>query len=396
MQVLSIANLDIVFGHHKNRALTLLDSAKGHDEIYQKTGQIVAVNHASLNINQGEIFVLMGLSGSGKSTLLRAINGLCPITRGKIILNVNEHGFKKTFSIAELDSASMRHVRSTHMSMVFQKFALLPWKNVLDNVSFGLEIARVSKTIREKRAYQCLELVGLSKWAQHLPKELSGGMQQRVGLARALATDANILLMDEPFSALDPLTRNHLQEGLLHIQKNLNKTIIFVTHDLGEALKLGTRIAIMQDGCIIQSGSAEEIVAKPKTAYVRDFVANIDKMIILKAQALMTAIADLKLSNDHMTVFLDHSGSYRCVLDKDGRPQSSICHKLEGRIVPWTLYQNGTFTDKDLVLGSEHLTIKDMINAINITKKPIIIVDKFGKMTGIVTAESILKGMTAK
>lgn len=396
MHVISISNLDIVFGNHKNQALALLDAGRGRDEIREKTGQIVGVNHANLNINKGEIFVLMGLSGSGKSTLLRAINGLCPITRGEIILTINEQGLEKTFSIAELDPVSMRHMRSKHISMVFQKFALLPWKNVLDNVAFGLEIARVSKNIREQRAYQCLELVGLSEWAKRLPKELSGGMQQRVGLARALATDASILLMDEPFSALDPLIRNHLQQELLHLQKSLNKTIIFVSHDLEEALKIGSRIAIMQDGSIVQSGSAEEIVAKPKTAYVKDFVANIDHMRLLKARAIMITIGDLKFSDDHMAVFLDQSGIYRCLLDENGRPRRSICHDLEGRIVPWTLYQSGTFADNDIVLGNEHLMIKDVINAVGRTKKPMIIQDKSGKMIGAVTTESILRALSMK
>jgi glycine betaine/proline transport system ATP-binding protein len=395
MHTISIADLDIIFGTSPARALGLLDQGLSRQQIKEKTGHIVGVNQANLSIHQGEIFVLMGLSGSGKSTLLRAINGLMPISRGSINLMIDgprpEH-----FSIADADAGTLRHLRTRHVAMVFQKNSLLPWKTVLENVGLGLEIAGVKKIERDQRARETLELVGLGSWALQYPADLSGGMQQRVGLARALATKAPILLMDEPFSALDPVLKNHLQQELLRLQKSLQKTILFVTHDLDEALKIGTRIAIMQEGKIIQIGTPEDVVARPKSQYVKDFVQNIDQTRLLRARAIMTSIGELKYSNDHMSVFLDQSGVYRCLLDENGRPRRSVCGDLEGRIVPWTLFQSGSFNENDIILGHEHLTIKDVIGAVGRTKRPMIIQDKSGKMVGAVTTDSIMTALSTK
>lgn len=395
MHTISIADLDIVFGPSPSRALSLLDQGQNRQLIKEKTGQIIGVQGVNLFINQGEIFVIMGLSGSGKSTLLRAINGLIPISRGAINISV-DGPVPQHFSIADADSQMLRQVRTQHIAMVFQKFALLPWKNVSDNVSLGLEVAGVKRAEREQRVYETLKLVGLQNWSNHYPKDLSGGMQQRVGLARALATNVPILLMDEPFSALDPLLKCHLQQELLHLQKNLEKTILFVTHDLEEALKIGSRIAIMQEGQIIQIASPEDLIANPKNKYVREFVQHIDHTRLLRARAIMTSVTELEFSDDHSSVALDARGNFRCLLDTDGRPRRSICGDLEGRIIPWTLFQCGTFNENDIILGHEHLTIKDLIGAIGQTKRPMIIQDKTGKMVGAVTTDSIMKALSTK
>lgn len=396
MTIIDIDHLDIVFGNNPKAALAMLDQNKSREEIKEKTAQVVGVADASLSINQGEIFVIMGLSGSGKSTLLRAINGLIPITRGQITITVNDNQQIKCFSLAKAEASVIRHLRINHIAMVFQKFALLPWKTVEENVAFGLEIARVDKSIVEQKINESLSLVGLTNWAHQYPHELSGGMQQRVGLARALATDASILLMDEPFSALDPLIRSHLQQELIHLQKSLNKTILFVTHDLDEALKLGSRIAIMQDGKIIQIGRAEEIVSQPKSQYVKNFVAHIDQTRLLRARAIMTSISELIVNKTDSSVVLDPSGNFRCLLDEGGRPRRSLCGDIEGRLVPWTLFQSGTFSENDLILGNEHLMIKDVINAVGRTKKPMVIQDKSGRMIGAVTTHGILTALAMK
>lgn len=396
MSIIDISNLDIIFGKKPHQALSLLDQGKSRQEIKEKTDHIVGAQGVSFSVNPGEIFVLMGLSGSGKSTLLRAINGLTPITRGRIDLVLPYGAEHIRYSLAGADEATIRNLRTRHVAMVFQNFALLPWKTVADNVAFGLELAHVNRATIEQKVKNSLSLVGLTNWARQYPSELSGGMQQRVGLARALATDADILLMDEPFSALDPLIRSHLQQELIHLQKSLNKTILFVTHDLDEAIKLGNRIAIMQDGKVVQVGHAEEIVAHPKTQYVKEFIAHIDQTKLLRARAIMTSISELKINVTDSSIVLDQSGNFRCLLDDGGRPRRSKCGDHEGRIVPWTLFQSGTFTENDLVLGNEHLMIKDVIDAVGRTKKPMVIQDQAGKMIGAVTTDSILNALAIK
>lgn len=396
MTIIDIANVDIVFGKKPLKALPLLELGKSRREIKEKTGQIVGVHDATLTIKQGEIFVLMGLSGSGKSTLLRAINGLLPIMRGQISLYVTENGQHKSFHLASADEATLRQVRTHYIAMVFQKFALLPWRTVTQNVAFGLEIASHPKALIEQKVKDSLAKVGLSQWANQYPAELSGGMQQRVGLARALATDAPILLMDEPFSALDPLIRSHLQQELLSLQKTLHKTIIFVTHDLDEALRIGNRIAIMEEGKIVQMGTGEEIISNPKTAVVKDFVAHFDQTKLLRAKAIMTVLAELKVNHKDSSVILDEVGTYRCVLDELGRPRRSVCGDREGRIIPWTLFQSGTFNQHDIVLGNEQLMIKDVIDVLGRTKRPMVIHDQAGKMIGAVTTDSLLHALSTK
>ena len=276
-------NVSIIFGKNPEPALKLADQGKSRDEIGQETGLVLGVADASLTIEEGEILVLMGLSGSGKSTLLRAVNGLAPVVRGDVQVNTPSgpiNPYKTT-------PKSLREFRMHVVSMVFQQFALLPWRTVADNVGFGLELAGVPDAERASRVAEQLELVNLTKWAGRKVQELSGGMQQRVGLARAFATGAPILLMDEPFSALDPLIRTRLQDELLEFQRRLKKTILFVSHDLDEAFRIGNRIAIMEGGRIIQCGTPQEIVKNPANQYVADFVANMNPINMLTAADVM-------------------------------------------------------------------------------------------------------------
>ena len=277
--------VSIVFGDHPERALPLMDAGQSRSEIQAATGQVLGVHDCSLSVASGEILVLMGLSGSGKSTLLRGVNALNPVVRGE----VRVHDGAKMVSVTKADPATLRHLRLSHIAMVFQQFGLLPWRSVRENVGLGLELAGMSVEARRDPVDRQLALVNLTQWADRKVGELSGGMQQRVGLARAFVTDAPILLMDEPFSALDPLIRAKLQDELLDLQAKLKRTIIFVSHDLDEAFKIGNRIALMDGGRIVQCGTAREIIANPVSPYVAEFVAHMNPLSVLTARDVMEA-----------------------------------------------------------------------------------------------------------
>ena len=277
-------NVSIVFGDQPDRALPLMDEGQTRGDIQASTGQVLGVHNCSLTVAEGEILVLMGLSGSGKSTLLRAVNGLNPVVRGCVRVS-DGNGL---VDVTHAKPADLRHIRQTRVAMVFQQFGLLPWRTVRENVGLGLELAGQTPAQRKAAVDAQLELVGLADWAERKVGELSGGMQQRVGLARAFATEAPILLMDEPFSALDPLIRAKLQDELLDLQAKLQRTIIFVSHDLDEAFKIGNRIALMEGGRIVQIGTAREIIANPVDDYVQDFVAHMNPLGVLTARDVMT------------------------------------------------------------------------------------------------------------
>jgi len=275
--------VSIVFGERPQTALPLMDAGQSRAEVQEATGQVLGVHDCSLSVEKGEILVLMGLSGSGKSTLLRGVNALNPVIRGEVRIDDGEG----MVSVTHADKTQLRRLRLTRVAMVFQQFGLLPWRTVRENVGLGLELAGMATAERRARVDDQLALVGLSDWAERKVGELSGGMQQRVGLARALATDAPILLMDEPFSALDPLIRTRLQDELLDLQDKLRRTIIFVSHDLDEAFKIGNRIALMEGGRIVQCGTAREIIASPASDYVADFVAHMNPLGVLTARDVM-------------------------------------------------------------------------------------------------------------
>jgi glycine betaine/proline transport system ATP-binding protein len=273
----------IVFGEKPHLALPLMDQGMERAEIQKATQQVLGVHDCTLEVARGEILVLMGLSGSGKSTLLRAVNGLNPVARGEVRVSDGD----RMVSVTRADPETLRHLRLSRIAMVFQQFGLLPWRTVRENVGLGLEFGGMPRAERQKKVEEQLALVGLTDWADRKVGELSGGMQQRVGLARAFATDAPILLMDEPFSALDPLIRTRLQDELLDLQSRLHRTIIFVSHDLDEAFRLGNRIAIMEGGRIVQCGTPRDIFSAPASEYVADFVAEMNPLRILSARDVM-------------------------------------------------------------------------------------------------------------
>jgi glycine betaine/proline transport system ATP-binding protein len=315
-------SVDILFAQQPGRdgrkaireAIAALDAGGTRADIQNKYGVIVGVAGASLSVARGEISVLMGLSGSGKSTLLRAANGLNPVTRGHVLVHdcCDSDTGDTPIDVATCDTAQLRRVRRERVAMVFQQFGLLPWRTVRENVGFGLELRGENPATRRTIVDEKLELVGLSQWAERHVSELSGGMQQRVGLARAFATDADILLMDEPFSALDPLIRGKLQDELLALQARVKKTILFVSHDLDEALRLGDRISILQNGRIIQTGTAEDIVLAPADDYVAEFVRHMNPLDVLTGSMIMCERANL--AREGNTLWLDERRRYQLAM----------------------------------------------------------------------------------
>lgn len=287
---IEVNHLYKVFGHQPDRAFPLLEKGKSKEEILDKTGCAVGINDASFKVHKRETFVVMGLSGSGKSTVIRCLNRLIEPTRGNVLVDGND--------VMEMDHDELIELRRSKMSMVFQHFGLLPQRTVQSNVEYGLEVSGVDKEERAQKAVDALDLVGLKGYEESLPRELSGGMQQRVGLARALANDPEVLLMDEAFSALDPLIRTQMQDELLDLQAKMHKTIVFITHDLDEALKLGDRIAIMKDGAVVQIGTPEDILTQPANEYVRNFVQNVDRTKVITASAIMRKAPTINLKKD--------------------------------------------------------------------------------------------------
>jgi glycine betaine/proline transport system ATP-binding protein len=307
-----------IFGPQPHgRAFDLARAGVSKDEILRQSGHVIGIRDVNFSVAQGEIFVVMGLSGSGKSTALRTVNKLFEATAGQVWVDGTD--------VQALDGTQLQAFRREKMGMVFQHFALFPHRNVIDNVGYGLKVQGVDKAARDAAAMRALSLVGLEPYARNLPRELSGGMQQRVGLARALATDPDILLMDEAFSALDPLIRRQMQDEMLDIQNELRKTILFITHDLNEALRIGDRVCIMRDGAVVQIGTPEEILTEPATAYVAEFVQDVDQGRVIECREVMLAPKpinpDMSLAGalDHIG---DRSGAFTC--DTDGRPTALL------------------------------------------------------------------------
>ncbi|MCG7499600.1 choline ABC transporter ATP-binding protein [Vibrio sp. Of7-15] len=369
MDAITIKNLDVVFGDKTDHALALLDKGKTRQEIIDETGQVVGVDNVSLTIKEGEICVLMGLSGSGKSSLLRAVNGLNEISRGSLAI---KDGDKQVDLGKQCDEATLRHLRTHRVSMVFQKFALMPWLTVLDNVAFGLEMQGMAKNERRAKAREQLEMVGLAEWETKYPHELSGGMQQRVGLARAFAMDTDILLMDEPFSALDPLIRAQLQDELITLQNKLNKTILFVSHDLDEALKIGNNIAIMESGKLIQHGKPEEIVLTPKTEYVKDFVAHTNPLNVLKGRSLMQPLASLEHNNDSWKVC-----DTKDVWINQHHGKLNVAGDSSLTLFEWTGSESelSSINKTTLVIASPDIGMRDAIKLKQLSEQPILLVE---------------------
>lgn len=287
---ISVRNLWQVFGPNPEKIIGSPDAALPRAELREKTGNTAAVRDVSFDVAPGEVFVVMGLSGSGKSTLVRCLTRLIEPTSGHIVMDGED--------ILEASADRLRELRRTRFSMVFQNFGLLPHRRVIDNIAYALEINGVGKEQRHARAREVIELVGLNGFDQAFPEQLSGGMQQRVGLARALAVDPDVMFLDEPFSALDPLIRRDMQTEVIRLQEDLGKTMIFITHDLDEALKVGDRIAIMRDGAIVQMGTAEELIANPVDDYVADFTRDVPKSHVLTVRTIARPLRDGELPSD--------------------------------------------------------------------------------------------------
>jgi glycine betaine/proline transport system ATP-binding protein len=388
VSAVELRNVDIVFGPNEKQALALAGQGASRDEIHERTGAVLGACGINLAIEPGQICVLMGLSGSGKSTILRAINRLNRVSRGAVL--VEHRG--GIVDVARCDDAMLRDIRTRTVATVFQSFALLPWRTVSENVGFGLELRGVKRAERNRVVDEKLAMVGLGQWGDKYVSELSGGMQQRVGLARAFATDAEILLMDEPFSALDPLIRDKLQDELLDLQKTLRKTIVFVSHDLDEAMKLGNMIAILEGGRIVQAGTAEDILLHPADAYVTEFVKHVNPLNVLRGHAVMKPVALLAVEAGEVVV--DALGRIRMRLDGEGRPVGVMLDGCAGRLTAFP--DDGEMPvacPTDVLVASVDLRLKAAIGLKRQTGHPIVLVDQLGRLAGLCGDEEIYNSL---
>ncbi len=370
-----LRHVNIAFGSRPREAVALAAHGTSREEILAATDTVIGVVDASIVVNKGEICVLMGLSGSGKSSLLRAVNGLNQVVSGEVLLHCN--GELK--DLTKVNVNELREIRMKWVSMVFQQFALLPWRTVAENVAFGLEIRGLSKTERNAIVNAQLELVGLIEWRNKYAHELSGGMQQRVGLARAFATNADVLLMDEPFSALDPLIRSRMQDELLELQSKLQKTVLFVSHDLDEAIKLGSRIAIMESGRIVQFSTPEDIVLNPADQYVADFVAHMNPVGVLRAKSIMRSVqvSDRQVNTDHVD-----GGAIELTLSESGKLVSAKHHSTAIEVVYWQ--SNQPIEKSSLHCASLETSMKDTIRIRHVSQFPVILLNDDHTVCGIV------------
>lgn len=387
MPKVKVNHLTKIFGKKTKPALEMIRANKSKTEILEKTGATVGVYDVNFEVEEGEIFVIMGLSGSGKSTLIRLLNRLIEPTSGNIYIDGQD--------ISSLDKEGLREVRRNKMSMVFQNFGLFPHRTILENTEYGLEIRGVPKEERQAKAEKALENSSLIAFKDQLPSQLSGGMQQRVGLARALANDPEILLMDEAFSALDPLIRREMQDELLDLQENVKKTIIFITHDLNEALRIGDRIALMKDGQIMQIGTGEEILTNPANEYVRTFVEDVDRSKVLTAQNIMVPALTTNIEIDGPTVALkrmrQEEVSMLLAVDKKRHLKGVVRAEkaLEAR-------KNGTSlvecVDPEIQTIDKDMLVNDIFPLIYDAQTPLAVTDN-GKLLGVVIRGSVLEAL---
>lgn len=386
----TVENLSKVFGKKEEQALKLANEGKNKSEILERTGATVGVNNASFSVEQGEIFVIMGLSGSGKSTLVRLLNRLIEPSQGNIFIDGK--------NVSKMGKEDLRNVRRKEMSMVFQNFGLFPQKTILENTEYGLEIQGMAKTERRERAEKALDNAGLLAYKDQYPHQLSGGMQQRVGLARALANDPEILLMDEAFSALDPLIRREMQDELLDMQEKMNKTIIFITHDLNEALRIGNHIALMKDGEIMQIGTGEEILTNPANDYVEKFVEDVDRSRVLTAENIMDRPTTLKIGKDGPNVALrrmEQEGlSNMLVIDDSRKLYGYVTDSDTARAVKNHEKNFDTILRTDIPTVQRDTLINDIFEVIHDASTPVAVVED-GKLVGIIV-RSLVLGALAK
>jgi glycine betaine/proline transport system ATP-binding protein len=376
---LTIEKVTKVFSDHPEHSLPLLAAGATKDRVHSETGAVVALNGISLAVPAGAIYMIMGLSGSGKSTLARCVNRLIEPTAGRILLDGED--------IVTASPQRLRELRRTRMSMVFQHFALLPHKSVVENVEFGLKLRGTAAPERRKKAEEFLAIVGLEKWAGYRPSSLSGGMRQRVGLARALATDADVLIMDEAFSALDPLIRSEMQDELLQIQKMLHKTILFITHDFQEALKLGTRIAILSDGMVVREGTPQEIVLDPRSDYVAAFTRDVDRARLFDAASVMTPAEPIVIAPDGaLSLPARIAGGQAFVVDGGGRFLGAVAASdaaaLRGKD-PDTL---GLSRQAAVPMKAKLIEVAKALNA----AEQLAVTDEDGRLVGCIRGEQVL------
>ncbi|PJK26512.1 glycine betaine/L-proline ABC transporter ATP-binding protein [Enterococcus mundtii] len=384
-----VKNLTKIFGKRTQTALEMMKKHQSKTEILQKTGATVGVYEASFDVQEGEIFVIMGLSGSGKSTLIRLLNRLIEPTSGNILIDGED--------ISTLSKEELREVRRHKINMVFQNFGLFPHRTILENTEFGLEVRGVPKEERQAKAEKALENSSLLSFKDQYPSQLSGGMQQRVGLARALANDPEILLMDEAFSALDPLIRREMQDELLELQSNVQKTIIFITHDLNEALRIGDRIALMKDGEIMQIGTGEEILTNPANDYVREFVEEVDRSKVLTAQNIMVPALTTNIESDGPNVALtrmrNEEVSMLMAVDRKRNLKGIITadQALEARRQKRPLID---FLDENVTVIGKDMLVSDIFNIIYDSPTPLAVVDN-GKLKGVIIRGSVIEALAA-
>jgi glycine betaine/proline transport system ATP-binding protein len=394
---LEFQNVDILFCREQGTksarairdALARLDAGESRDAISAACGVVVGVVGASLSIARGEICVMMGLSGSGKSTLLRAANGLTGVTRGRVLINEGD----TPIDVGHCSKDDLLRLRRERVAMVFQQFALLPWRTVADNVGLGLELRGEPAAERRKIVAEQLELVGLSQWADRHVGELSGGMQQRVGLARAFATNADILLMDEPFSALDPLIRDKLQDELLALQERVKKTILFVSHDLDEALRLGDRISIMHHGRIVQTGAAQDIVLRPANDYVAEFVQHMNPLTVLTGAMIMRKREQMARADG--VLCLDDAHHYRLQLDSRFAPVELHFHGQ-----PHALRAVGQDAvcaedERAVLVAPSSLSLQSLIQLRQRTGHPVLLAEG-GEVVGVCGEVEIIRALAAR
>jgi len=380
MPAVQFDDVDIIFGRNTSAAMAMARNGASRDDIAAQTGCVLGAAGVTLAVERGEICVLMGLSGSGKSTVLRAINRLNKVSRGAVWV---EHDGAR-IDVTNCPDPLLRDIRMRTVATVFQQFALLPWRTVAQNVAFGLEMRGVEKPERRRIVEEKLAMVGLSTWSAKYAHELSGGMQQRVGLARAFATDAEILLMDEPFSALDPLIRDKLQDELLDLQERLHKTIVFVSHDLDEAMKLGNRIAIMEGGRVVQFGTPEDILLRPANAYVAEFVKHVNPLNVLRGHAIMRPLANLARDGNAIQL----NPYLRIEIDDHGRPLKVVWNGQD-RPITHCASENAPAQPDAFLATPSDLKLRAAISLKRQTPHPIMLVDQLGRLAGLCGDEEI-------
>ena len=389
---ISCQNLWKVFGPDPQRALNLIKDGMTKEEVLEQTGHVIAVKDVSFDVNEGEAFVIMGLSGSGKSTLIRCINRLIKPTKGRILVDGAD--------LATMNETELRMTRRHKVGMVFQQFALFPHRSVLDNAAYGLEVQAVDKAQRRKRTLEVLEMVGLKGWENNYPDELSGGMQQRVGLARAFAIDPEILLMDEPFSALDPLIRRQMQDEFINLMSVVQKTIVFITHDLNEALKLGERIAIMKDGEIVQLGSPEEIVSDPADEYVTEFVRDVPRSKVIPVRNIMrepeVALYSWQGPKVALHEMREKDIQYAFVMDTGRRLRGVITLDEARRAIKDGVVRLSKIVKGNALQIGADQPIEEVIPLAATSDNPVAVVDEDERLVGEVPRVALLLGMAGK